>query len=73
MKETSRNTFFQVYAIKGGVSRVVRPDKITEVMEEILAAAKPSVDKENIFTTAVESEQRQICYILHRRWKNLVR
>jgi hypothetical protein len=81
MKETSRNTFFQVYAIEGGVSRIIRPDKITEVMKEMLSVAKPSVDEEDTFTTAVKSEQRQkhrpdqrlIRYILRRRWKNLVR
>jgi hypothetical protein len=81
MKESSCNTFFQVYTIQGGVSRIVKPDQISRVMEEILSEAKPAVNEEDIPTYSFETEhkvkhrpvQRLARYILRRRWKKLVR
>jgi hypothetical protein len=81
MKKSSRNTFFQVYSLEGGISRIVQPDQISHVMEDIISEAKPNVDEVDIFTTNVEPEtktkkrpgQRLISYIMRRRWKTLVR
>jgi hypothetical protein len=81
MKSSSRNTFFQVYSLEGGISRIVQPDQISHVMEDIISEVKPNVDEEHIFTTNAEPEtktkkrpgQRLISYIMRRRWKTIVR
>jgi hypothetical protein len=82
MKKASENVYFQVYTLEGGVSRIVKPDKINQIIEETLADAMPGVEEEDIFTTGDQETEtkvkhhpggRFIRYIMRRRWKNLVR
>jgi hypothetical protein len=82
MAESSRNTFFQVYSLQGGVSRVLRSDQISQAIDDIVEEAKPELEEEDeIHASMPETDekikkrhgQRFIRYILRRRWKNLVR
>jgi hypothetical protein len=82
MAESSRNTFFQVYSLQGGVSRILGSDHISQAIDDIVKEAKPGLEEEDeIHAFMPETDgkikkrpgQRLIRYIIRRRWKNLVR
>jgi hypothetical protein len=82
MAESSRNTFFQVYSLQGGVSRILGSDQISQAIDDIVEEAKPEVEEEDeiqAFMSETDDKMKQrlgkrfIRYILRRRWKNLVR
>jgi hypothetical protein len=82
MAGSSRNTFFQVYSLQGGVSRILGSDHISQAIDDIVEEAKPELEEEDeihAFMPEIDDEikkrpgQRFIRYILRRRWKNLVR
>ena len=75
--------YFQVHTIGGGVSRIVQPDKINQIVKEMLTDEKPSIEKDE---DAVSPEKfdvekkvthrpgtRLLHYVISRRRKALVR
>jgi hypothetical protein len=82
MAGSSRNTFFQVYSLQGGVSRILGSDQISQAIDDIVEEAKPELEEEDeihVFMPETDDNikkspgKRFIRYILRRRWKNLVR
>lgn len=80
MRATSRNnTYFQVYSVEGKSSRVIKPDKISQTIKDIIAASKPKPQEEDILTIDAASAPRKrvghrfFRFLLRRRWKRLVR
>ena len=82
MAASSRNTFFQVYSLQGGISRILGSDQISQAIDDIVEEAKPELEEEDeIHVLMPETDDnvkkrpghRFIRYILRRRWKNLVR
>ena len=79
MATSSRNTFFQVYSLQGAVSRIVKRNEISKVIEEIVVEAKPMLEDDGDQILEVGSKtkkgpgQRLFRYMVRRRWKNVVR
>lgn len=79
IKESPQNTFFQVYALEGGVSHAANANRISEVMEDILYP-QSTWNEEDIPTSSLENKhtvksrifQRLARNIFRRRWNNLV-
>lgn len=76
---TPSNTFFQVYVIQGGISKVVSADQVADAINDVISEAKPVVDGEEVLNSQEKTKskkrlgQRVYRFFLRRRWKNLVR
>lgn len=80
MRAASRNnTYFQVYSVGGNSSRVVKPDKISKAMKDLIAESKPKAEEEDVLTIDASSPPRKrigdrfFRFLLRRRWKQVVR
>lgn len=80
MKASSRtNAYFQVYCIEGKESRVIKPERISKAIEEIIAEMKPKLIEEDVLTAEASAKtkhwigHRFYRFLLRRRWKKLVR
>jgi len=80
MKDSSRtNAYFQVYSTEGKESRVIKPDQISQAIEEIIAKSKPKLKEEDVLTSDAPAKTKRCIghrfyrFLLRRRWKKLVR
>ncbi len=76
MKASARsNTYFQVYSLQGHYSRVMKPDRVSQTVIEMIAESKPTAQERDILTNNPKRGLRHRFYrfLLRRRWKHLLR
>ena len=76
---SASTTFFQIYAIKSNVSKVIPADQVEKAFDEVVAQATPALEGDNVISpdSATKSKkrlgQRFYRFFVRRRWKALVR
>lgn len=79
MKASSRSiTYFQVYSLQGSSSRVMKPDRVAQAVNEIIAEAKPVPQQRDLVTYGANTprsglRRRFYRFLLRRRWQRVVR
>ena len=79
MKASSPSTtYFQVYSLHGSSSRVMKPDRVAQAVNDIIAEAKPIPEERDLVTFRPTTSRHGLRrgfhrFMLRRRWQRVVR